>query len=142
MLSSEARGILFGYFQASRTQSGRNLPGQTVFTCLSHDIIAHETTHAIDNGEPLAHWSGPELLVAHRGSPVVADITTCAWIERSVGVGISAEANKSRDVLGAFAEALFALFPAAGRASVPLVSSQENCSPLTICASHRLLPTL
>src|SRR5215472_4460896 len=48
--SSQAHGILFGYFNASRTQPGRNLPGQTVFTCLSHDIIAHETTHAIVDG--------------------------------------------------------------------------------------------
>jgi hypothetical protein len=48
--SPQAHGILFGYFKASRTQPGRNLPGQTVFTCLSHDIIAHETTHAIVDG--------------------------------------------------------------------------------------------
>jgi hypothetical protein len=46
----EAHGILFGYFKASRTNPGRNLPGQTVFTCLSHDIIVHETTHAIVDG--------------------------------------------------------------------------------------------
>jgi hypothetical protein len=43
-------GIVFGYFKASRTDPGRNLPGETVFTCLSHDIIAHETTHAIVDG--------------------------------------------------------------------------------------------
>jgi hypothetical protein len=48
--SPEAHGILFGYFKASRTNPGRNLPGQIVFTCLSHDIIAHETTHAIVDG--------------------------------------------------------------------------------------------
>ena len=48
--SPDVHGILFGYFQASRTDPGRNLPGQTVFTCLSHDIIAHETTHAIVDG--------------------------------------------------------------------------------------------
>ena len=46
----EAQGILFGYFKANRINPGRNLPGQTVFTCLSHDIIAHETTHAIVDG--------------------------------------------------------------------------------------------
>ncbi len=45
-----AKGILFGYFRASETDPGRNLPGQTVFTCLSHDIIAHETTHAVLDG--------------------------------------------------------------------------------------------
>jgi hypothetical protein len=48
--SPEAHGILFGYFRASETSPGRNLPGQTVFTCLSHDIIAHETTHAVIDG--------------------------------------------------------------------------------------------
>jgi hypothetical protein len=46
----DAHGIVFGYFKASSTHPGRNLPGQTVFTCLSHDIIAHETTHAIVDG--------------------------------------------------------------------------------------------
>ena len=39
--------LLFGYFRASEENPGPNLPGQTVFTCLSHDIIAHETTHAL-----------------------------------------------------------------------------------------------
>src|ERR1700716_2142191 len=48
--SPDAHGIVFGYFKASLTDPGRNLPGQTVFTCLSHDIIAHETTHAIVDG--------------------------------------------------------------------------------------------
>lgn len=48
--SPQAHGILFGYFRASETNPGRNLPGQTVFTCLSHDIIVHETTHAVIDG--------------------------------------------------------------------------------------------
>lgn len=39
--------LLFGYFQADKKNPGDNLPGQTVFTCLSHDIIAHEMTHAL-----------------------------------------------------------------------------------------------
>jgi hypothetical protein len=48
--SPDAHGILFGYFRADREDPGRNLPGQTVFTCLSHDIVVHETTHAIIDG--------------------------------------------------------------------------------------------
>jgi hypothetical protein len=48
--SPDAHAILFGYFQADADDPGQNLPGQTVFTCLSHDIIAHETTHAIVDG--------------------------------------------------------------------------------------------
>jgi hypothetical protein len=39
--------INFGYFTADRRNPGENLPGQTVFTCLSHDIITHEVTHAL-----------------------------------------------------------------------------------------------
>lgn len=39
--------IFFGYFRADDKDPGPNLPGQSVFTCLSHDIIAHETTHAV-----------------------------------------------------------------------------------------------
>ncbi|HEY8014506.1 MAG TPA: hypothetical protein VIE35_01710, partial [Dongiaceae bacterium] len=39
---------LFGYFQAEA--EGHNLPGGIVFTCLSHDVVAHETTHALLDG--------------------------------------------------------------------------------------------
>jgi hypothetical protein len=65
--SPDKKALLFGYFPASRTDPGRNLPGGMVFTCLSHDIIAHETTHAILDGlhrryiEP----SGPDALAFH-----------------------------------------------------------------------------
>jgi hypothetical protein len=67
--SPEAKGILFGYFTAQETNQGRNLPGQRVFTCLSHDIIAHEVTHAIIDGirtyftEP----TNPDVLAFHEG---------------------------------------------------------------------------
>jgi hypothetical protein len=47
---SSLRALLFGYFPAEAGDVGDNLPGQTVFTCLSHDIIAHETTHALVDG--------------------------------------------------------------------------------------------
>jgi hypothetical protein len=43
------RALLFGYFPASE-RDGQGLPGGLVFTCLSHDIIAHETTHALLDG--------------------------------------------------------------------------------------------
>ncbi|MNO77406.1 hypothetical protein D3C76_685140 [compost metagenome] len=48
--SPEKKALLFGYFKASLTDPGVNLPGGWVFTALSHDIIAHETTHAILDG--------------------------------------------------------------------------------------------
>ncbi|HEU5317976.1 MAG TPA: S8 family serine peptidase [Chloroflexota bacterium] len=47
--SPTKRALLFGYFPAS-SDDPRGLPGGMVFTCLSHDIIAHETTHALLDG--------------------------------------------------------------------------------------------
>ncbi|MCW0234358.1 MAG: S8 family serine peptidase [Ferrovibrio sp.] len=48
--SPEKRALLFGYFMATAADVGDNLPGGVVFTCLSHDIIVHETTHALLDG--------------------------------------------------------------------------------------------
>jgi len=69
------RALLFGYFPASSSAPGRNLPGGTVFTCLSHDIIAHETTHALLDGMHLrfTESSNPDVLAFHEAfSDVVA----------------------------------------------------------------------
>lgn len=41
------KAVLFGYFATDRDNPGLLLPGELVFTCLSHDIIAHELTHGI-----------------------------------------------------------------------------------------------
>ncbi len=48
--SREKKALLLGYFPASPAEPGENLPGGTVFCSLSHDIIAHETTHALLDG--------------------------------------------------------------------------------------------
>jgi len=48
--SPEKHSLLFGYFRASTSDPGENLPGQTIFCSLSHDIVAHETTHALLDG--------------------------------------------------------------------------------------------
>jgi hypothetical protein len=64
--SPEKCALLFGYFRASES-SIDNLPGGLVFNCLSHDVVAHETTHALLDGlhprykEP----SGPDMLAFH-----------------------------------------------------------------------------
>ncbi|HET9766471.1 MAG TPA: hypothetical protein VFS60_06475 [Thermoanaerobaculia bacterium] len=43
----DRKALLFGYFTAADQYQGANYPGGLVFTCLSPDIVAHETTHAI-----------------------------------------------------------------------------------------------
>lgn len=39
--------MVFGYFRAVKEAVGRTLPDQTVFACLSHDVIVHLTAHMI-----------------------------------------------------------------------------------------------
>ncbi|MDD5643751.1 MAG: hypothetical protein PHX53_19020, partial [Syntrophales bacterium] len=46
----EKKALLFGYFPATEADPGQGYPGGMVFTCLSHDIVAHETTHALLDG--------------------------------------------------------------------------------------------
>lgn len=48
--SPDKKALLFGYFPATPATADQHLPGGVVFTCLSHDIIAHETAHAILDG--------------------------------------------------------------------------------------------
>ena len=47
--SPAKKALLFGYFPVG-VKDAHNTPGTLVFTCLSHDIIAHETTHALLDG--------------------------------------------------------------------------------------------
>lgn len=65
--SRDLRALVFGYFPASTTNPGINLPGQTVFTCLSHDIIVHETTHALVDGQRMFFMeaTSPDTLAFH-----------------------------------------------------------------------------
>jgi len=67
--SPSKNALLFGYFQASNNWGGNNVPGATIFTCLSPDIVAHETTHAIlDSIHPyLTKATNPDMLAFHEG---------------------------------------------------------------------------
>lgn len=64
-------GVLcFGYDVAPQRSSGdRTLPGGYVFTCLSHDVIAHEVTHALLDGlrSQFSVPTGPDVAAFHEG---------------------------------------------------------------------------
>jgi hypothetical protein len=66
---SSAGELKFGYFAADSDVQGRNRPHGRVFTCLSHDIIAHEMTHALLDGLR-THFrlpTHPDVLAFHEG---------------------------------------------------------------------------
>ena len=65
--SKEDRGLYFGYFNDSE--------GRSVHTCLSHDVVAHETTHALLDGlrSRFIEPSSPDQAAFHEGfSDIVA----------------------------------------------------------------------
>lgn len=63
-----ARGELcFGYYPAGEHPTDRSLPGGVVFSCLSHDVVVHEMTHALLDGMR-AHFmlpTNPDVIAFH-----------------------------------------------------------------------------
>ena len=73
--SPDKNALLFGYFNAINSDARDGLPGGLVFTCLSHDVIVHEITHAILDGihPRLMEPTNPDTLAFHEGfSDIVA----------------------------------------------------------------------
>lgn len=65
--SPQEVALKFGYFDAGADSPAHQVPGSRVYTCLSHDIIAHETTHAVLDGM-FRHFnepSNPDVLALH-----------------------------------------------------------------------------
>jgi hypothetical protein len=67
--SPERKALLFGYYNATPVKESLFLPGGIVYSCLSHDIIAHETTHAILDGvfSRFMEVTHPDLAGFHEG---------------------------------------------------------------------------
>ncbi|MCC2669404.1 MAG: hypothetical protein K0Q72_1875, partial [Armatimonadetes bacterium] len=65
--SPEKKALLFGYFPAGADDPGAHFPGGLVFTCLSHDIVAHEVTHALLDGmhRRFIEPTNPDVLAFH-----------------------------------------------------------------------------
>lgn len=87
--SEEDQALFFGYFVSAKS-------GKTVYSCLSHDIVAHETTHALLDGlrDGFTNPSSPDQAAFHEGfADVVAllsifslpDIVEAALLPSPVG---------------------------------------------------------
>lgn len=62
--------LCFGYDVVPAAGGGaRTLPGGFAFTCLSHDIVAHELTHALLDGlrSQFSEPTGPDVAAFHEG---------------------------------------------------------------------------
>lgn len=65
--SSQRMALLFGYFVADLSYAGNALPGSQIFCAVSHDIVAHETTHALLDGlhPRFQESTNPDVLAFH-----------------------------------------------------------------------------
>jgi hypothetical protein len=74
--SPQEEGLVFGYFPGSR--------GGTVYTCLSHDVVVHETAHALIDAlrERYMDPSSPDQAAFHEGlADVIALLSVFAQPE-------------------------------------------------------------
>lgn len=81
--SREDRGLFFGYFAAPTSEGGT----ETVFTCLSHDIVAHETTHALLDGlrAGFMEASLPDQAAFHEGFADVVALLSVFALPETIG---------------------------------------------------------
>ncbi len=64
--SPSKKALLFGYFTEPEGMERGLAPNSTVFTCLSYDIIAHETSHALLDGlHPRFAEAGSDMRAFH-----------------------------------------------------------------------------
>ncbi len=73
--SPDRKALLFGYYNATPADTSTFLPGGVVYSCLSHDIVAHETTHALLDGmySRFMEITHPDVAGFHEGfSDIVA----------------------------------------------------------------------
>ena len=77
--SKDNRGIYFGYFPGN--------DGGLVYTCLSHDVITHEATHALIDGlrETYTVPSHPDQAGFHEGFADVVALLSVFGLRDVVG---------------------------------------------------------
>jgi pimeloyl-ACP methyl ester carboxylesterase len=63
----DKKALLFGYFPSNSRPGDKVMPGGIVFTCMSFDVVAHETTHALLDGvhRYFTEPSNPDVFAFH-----------------------------------------------------------------------------
>lgn len=87
--SKEDQALVFGYFMGTS--------GQIVFSCLSHDVVAHETTHAILDGlrNRYTDPSSPEQAGFHEGFADVVALLSVFSLKDIVGTLLQPDFTKT-----------------------------------------------
>ena len=113
--SKEDRALLFGYFPKSADdflavdengdtngESGATKTRDMVFTCLSHDVIVHETTHALLDGLRGRYTdpSSPEQAGFHEGFADIVALLSIFSLPRVVGTIIDKNFLESQTAKG------------------------------------------
>lgn len=89
--SQEDQALLFGYFP------GRKTPW--VYTCLSHDVVVHETTHALVDGLRARYTdpSSPDQAAFHEGFADVVALLSVFSLREVVKVLVDGKARRGED---------------------------------------------
>src|ERR1035438_3747041 len=92
--SKEDRAIFFGYY-----------PGDSgmVFTCLSHEVVAHETTHALVDGlrDGYLRPSSPDQAAFHEGIADIVALFSVLSLREVVSAGLDLGTSGKKDLVKA-----------------------------------------
>ncbi len=93
----DSDAILFGAFEGPVGRRGKTVPG-TIYTSLSHDIVAHETTHAILDGlrSRFLEPGLPDQLAFHEAFADIVALLSAFSIESLVEHALGAVDRRGR----------------------------------------------
>ena len=126
--SEPDRALMFGYFDVAEGESDT----RTVFSCLSHDIVAHETTHALLDGlrSRFTQPSGPDQAAFHEGFADVVALLSIFSISEVVAAAIGEDGRSERSSGNISLVSAAKLVPQAIKSSILLGIAAETGSAL------------